>query len=850
MILYCSYRPDPIVQPVKPRQVVQPEDKLKAGMKERLVAAVVNDHEQCEREVEKRLKFEEKIKRTYFHVKPLDVKQLKNWEAYLDFEIAEGDHERILVLFERCLIPTAQYEQFWAKYARYLENYHKKLKKNKGEGGDNGKAVKVNGREAEADGVKESPLTKAKFAFGTGLVTVDEMREKRCTWTLKGWKGKDKDGNEVMMAEEISSTSPSVSKEEKNAEKSIDERKEEGKEESSALQSVDDSKEKEDVDKVEGEKNEASEETEVLASDKEATSKEEKSKLAAVDGSCPQDDGDPPSTQAEAPVEAAASNEGGKAADKDGDPPSTQAEAPVEAVASSEGGKAAEKEQGDDSQEAPDATGGPDGQQQGVQQETIDSEMKSVLKTPADVRGREAVRDVYWRACKVHCTKKAAIKLKWAAFEEESGETVAARNVLYELRDQYPLLLECWLQIIDLERRDGHMDNADALYKELLKKIPENRLSVSTWVALKHARFQFKVRRMPKEAMASLQAAIKREAKKGKADPRLFSQVVDFSYQMFPTEVNARGVVKAIDFALKSPHLKNIHKLDFVKRKVEFLQEYGTVAKYRDACDEIQVFRGLCAADLKAEAKRKKELEREEQKLRELEALKARVRADANMKAKIAQEEGRLMCTSCHTAMYPDESGAYEFERGYSGSTRARAGQEGLVAASTSGAEAAAMEVDENGIVDLMDWNISEDQEEEIRRKLEEKTKYKEVAPTWELNMETYGYGKRRKVYDPDYEHVESAKFKEYERLETQGYDETIKDADHDKLRNINAPGLGSQPGQRSKPPDKVYEVGDYVVPPRVPQLQVPGGAHADTRGDHGRAPGEQTNLRWKPDDA
>ena len=65
----------------------------------------------------------------------------------------------------------------------------------------------------------------------------------------------------------------------------------------------------------------------------------------------------------------------------------------------------------------------------------------------------------------------------------------------------------------------------------------------------------------------------------------------------------------------------------------------------------------------------------------------------------------------------------------------------------------------------------------------QEKTKYKEVAPTWELNIETYGYGKQRKVYDPDYEHVESSKFKEYERLEGDGYDETIKDDDHAKVK-------------------------------------------------------------------
>ena len=73
-----------------------------------------------------------------------------------------------------------------------------------------------------------------------------------------------------------------------------------------------------------------------------------------------------------------------------------------------------------------------------------------------------------------------------------------------------------------------------------------------------------------------------------------------------------------------------------------------------------------------------------------------------------------------------------------------------------------------------MELEIPEEEEEQIKKTLQEKTKYKEVAPTWELNIETYGYGKKRKTYDPDYEHVESAKFKEYERLEIQGYVESV----------------------------------------------------------------------------
>ena len=95
------FRPDPVVQPEQERKVELPEDKLKAGMKERLVASLVVAHESTEARVDEMYMFEEKLKRNYFHVKPLDHKQLKTWDMYLDYEIRKGDHERIVVLFER-----------------------------------------------------------------------------------------------------------------------------------------------------------------------------------------------------------------------------------------------------------------------------------------------------------------------------------------------------------------------------------------------------------------------------------------------------------------------------------------------------------------------------------------------------------------------------------------------------------------------------------------------------------------------------------------------------------------------------------------------------------------------------
>ncbi|XP_037606894.1 pre-mRNA-processing factor 39 isoform X1 [Sebastes umbrosus] len=76
-----------------------------------------------EHEVSKRWAFEEGIKRPYFHVKALEKTQLNNWKEYLDFEIENGSWERVVVLFERCLIACSLYEEFWTKYAKYLEGY-------------------------------------------------------------------------------------------------------------------------------------------------------------------------------------------------------------------------------------------------------------------------------------------------------------------------------------------------------------------------------------------------------------------------------------------------------------------------------------------------------------------------------------------------------------------------------------------------------------------------------------------------------------------------------------------------------------------------------------------------------
>nr|DAD37614.1 TPA_asm: hypothetical protein HUJ06_008255 [Nelumbo nucifera] len=65
--------------------------------------------------------FESQIRRPYFHVKPLDANQLENWHHYLDFVEMQGDFDWTVKLYERCLIPCANYPEFWMRYVELME---------------------------------------------------------------------------------------------------------------------------------------------------------------------------------------------------------------------------------------------------------------------------------------------------------------------------------------------------------------------------------------------------------------------------------------------------------------------------------------------------------------------------------------------------------------------------------------------------------------------------------------------------------------------------------------------------------------------------------------------------------
>ncbi|VVB08152.1 unnamed protein product [Arabis nemorensis] len=66
--------------------------------------------------------FETHIRRPYFHVIPLDSDQLDNWHAYLSFAETYGDFDWAIKLYERCLVPCANYTEFWLRYVDFVES--------------------------------------------------------------------------------------------------------------------------------------------------------------------------------------------------------------------------------------------------------------------------------------------------------------------------------------------------------------------------------------------------------------------------------------------------------------------------------------------------------------------------------------------------------------------------------------------------------------------------------------------------------------------------------------------------------------------------------------------------------
>mmetsp|Transcript_72763 Transcript_72763/g.173385 ORF Transcript_72763/g.173385 Transcript_72763/m.173385 type:complete len:917 (+) Transcript_72763:84-2834(+) len=75
-------------------------------------------------EILRRKPFEHRLRRDYFHCKPLSDDELEAWREYLDAEESQEprDEARLCCIFERCLIVANNYLEFWLRYAAMWED--------------------------------------------------------------------------------------------------------------------------------------------------------------------------------------------------------------------------------------------------------------------------------------------------------------------------------------------------------------------------------------------------------------------------------------------------------------------------------------------------------------------------------------------------------------------------------------------------------------------------------------------------------------------------------------------------------------------------------------------------------
>ncbi|XP_037071446.1 pre-mRNA-processing factor 39-like [Pollicipes pollicipes] len=418
----------------------------------------------------------------------------------------------------------------------------------------------------------------------------------------------------------------------------------------------------------------------------------------------------------------------------------------------------------------------------------------------------DAVREVYKRACLVHCPTRPNIRLQWAAFEESIGERAAAgaaradhgrcrrtapvpvgsraavfrRNTIALRANQSRLTSKCTNAA---ERRRGRPDECSRLYQAAADAAPAH---LATWWAMKHARFCFKILNKPDKALGILRTAVKRD----RSNPRLYLHILDVCYQRHPVDV--RGVTAALTLALNSKDVSARDKLGFRRKKVEFFEEFGSLRQLREAEDELETAERVLAATERKQARQQGQ-DAQEQEPEQEDAGGAAGRPVAKRRRKVEMEP---------TPPPPLPNGAVTPPAAASGAAQC---------------------------CPKCGWDGSEPQTPAGQRPPApaalQPSSYGQVPPTWDLTMKTdaCGYGK-----DPQYKWFQEQGYRDYDAREAGGYPTTLLDpvsSDEEALSGPPPP----PPAKRPRPDDGQTphivtkdgrRVPRYVIPPQAPPLR------------------------------
>ncbi|KAF2364704.1 Alpha-ketoglutarate-dependent dioxygenase AlkB-like [Trinorchestia longiramus] len=552
--LSLKYTPGPLLPPNAPKKTQQPEDKLSAAIKEKLVASLVPVHEANEKAVNKRWKFEERIKRPYFHIKALDRRQLKNWNEYLELEMKEGDAFRVIVLFERCLVACAQYEEVWCRYARYMEQHVANVKAGVFQNDHNDESDEKNcgdaQKEASGDIEKESGSSSAGDTATAGPGTAaDTVASGQNSSALDSKSGGGDSSNKDSVENEQSSDSNKTNENIKSASSDVNGR---------------------------ASSNDAGADVLILSQDQiksEPIDEEDDVVYLNEMNSVP------------------------------------------------------------NSQHIADRAFINNGRSCWTYEDVVGYVCEGVglvgrvLRCPPltkkwvyEQADWEDVRVIYRRAFWIHCPNKPHIGMQWARFEELHEDVKQAREVLNIVIAKHPTLLPPRIVRAELEQRAGNHELVEQTYKDAMGAVVTAR--DRSFLAIKYARFLFKVRDNFDSALALLRKALKKD----RGNVYLYQHVFDMCYEKRP--MDSRGVLAAVMLALQAKDLPLTDKCWFSKKKIAFLKEHGTIKELVEAEAELKKHEQLLEQSIK-EKKAKEEKDEAQRKKKEAEEIKKSVKEEA-----------------------------------------------------------------------------------------------------------------------------------------------------------------------------------------------------------------------------
>ena len=93
--------------------------------------------------------------------------------------------------------------------------------------------------------------------------------------------------------------------------------------------------------------------------------------------------------------------------------------------------------------------------------------------------------------------------------------------------------------------------------------------------------------------------------------------------------------------------------------------------------------------------------------------MRAQAKTEANMKGKIAESEGRIMCSKGQGEMLPNSEGVYEFENWKGGVAGGHSGHQTFTDISDQPGVVA-----EDTVIDRMNFDMDPEEEEKIKRSL------------------------------------------------------------------------------------------------------------------------------------